>query len=157
MLRTMQLTPSNRSSRAKLDLLRRVPAFAGCNDKELAEAARHVDEWAVAAGTALTREGAVGHEAFVIIDGTADVLINGEAVAELGPGQFVGEMAMLDRRPRSATVVARTDMRLLLIGPAAFDEFASLRAVSRELTKELADRLRQADARVGLDDAARSS
>jgi CRP-like cAMP-binding protein len=155
MLRSMQLTPSNRSSRSKLDLLRRVPAFAGCNEKELAEAARHVDEWSVATGTALTREGTVGHEAFVIIEGEADVMINGEAVAELGPGQFVGEMAMLDRRPRTATVVAQTDMRLLLIGPAAFDEFASLRAVARELTKELAERLRQADARVGADEGAR--
>jgi CRP-like cAMP-binding protein len=156
MLLVMQLTPSNRSSRSKLDLLRKVPAFAGCNQKELAEAARHVDEWSATAGTSLTREGAVGHEAFVIIDGQADVMINGESVAELGPGQFVGEMAMLDRRPRSATVVAQTDMRLLLIGPAAFDEFASLRAVARALTKELADRLRRADARVGLDDSARS-
>ena len=151
----MQRTSSNRSSRSKLDLLRRVPAFAGCNDKELAEAARHVDDWSVTAGTTLTREGTVGHEAFVIIEGTADVMINGESVAELGPGQFVGEMAMLDRRPRSATVVAKTDMRLFLIGPAAFDEFASLRTVARELTKELAERLRRADARVGADDAAR--
>ena len=151
----MQRTQSKRSSRAKLDLLRKVPVFAGCNDKELAEAARHVDEWSVSAGTALTREGAVGHEAFVIVDGTAAVMINGEPVAELGPGQFVGEMAMLDRRPRSATVVAQTDMQLLLIGPAAFDDFASLRAVARELTKELADRLRRADARVGGDDAGR--
>jgi len=151
----MQLIPSNRSSRSKLDMLRKVPAFAGCSDKELSEAARHVDEWEVAAGTALTREGTVGHEAFVIIEGEAAVMINGESVADLGPGQFVGEMAMLDRRPRSATVVAQTDMRLLLIGPSAFDEFASLRAVARELTKELADRLRRADARVGLDDATR--
>jgi CRP-like cAMP-binding protein len=151
----MKLTPSNRSSRDKLERLRKVPAFAGCNEKELAEVARYVDDWSVTAGTALTREGTVGHEAFVIIEGEAAVMINGESVAELGPGQFVGEMAMLDRRPRSATVVAQTDMRLFLIGPAAFDEFASLRAVARELTKELADRLRQADARVGLDEAAR--
>lgn len=157
MLQAMHLTSSNRSSRAKLALLRQVPALAGCTDKELAEAARHVDDWAVSAGTTLTSEGAVGHEAFVIVEGTAAVVIHGETVAELGPGEFVGEMAMLDRRPRSATVVAQTDMTLLLIGPAAFDDFASLRPVSRELTKELADRLRRADAKVGLDDASRPS
>lgn len=155
MLRTMRLPSSNRSSRAKVALLRKVPSLAGCTDKELAEAARHVDEWPVRAGTTLTLEGTVGHEAFVIVEGQADVVIHGETVAELGAGEFVGEMAMLDKRPRSATVVARTDMTLLLIGPAAFDDFASLRAVSRELTKELSDRLRRADAKVGLDDAIR--
>ena len=148
----MHHTSSNRSSRPKLALLRKVPAFAGCSDRELTEAARHVDEWSVKAGTTLTLEGEIGHEAFVIVEGKADVVIHGETVAEIGPGQFIGEMAMLDKRPRSATVVAQSDMTLLLIGPAAFDDFASLRPVARELTKELADRLRRADAKVGSTD-----
>ena len=150
----MALSKGNRSSRAKLDLLRTVPAFAGCTDRELAEAARHVDESTVPEGAVLTREGAVGHEAFLIVEGRASVTINGEVVAELSPGEFLGEMAMVDRGPRSATVVATTPMRLLVVGPQAFDEFAAQRPVARELTKGLADRLRRADAQVGTPDAA---
>jgi CRP-like cAMP-binding protein len=153
----MHLTPNNRSSRAKLALLRKIPAFAGCSERELAETARHVDEWSVGVGATLTKEGAIGHEAFIIVEGRADVVIHGETVAELGPGDFVGEMAMLDHRPRSATVVAKTPMALLLIGPEAFDDFTSQRVVARLLNRALSDRLRQADAKVGLKDAVTST
>ncbi len=149
----MHFNQDRRSSKAKRALLRKLPVFAGCSDKELAEAARHVDDRTIAAGTALMTEGEFGHEAFLIVEGRADVLIQGEKVAEVGPGEFVGEMAMLDHRPRSATVVAQTPMTVLIIGPGEFDEFASHRVVARELTKELTDRLRRADAKIGLDDA----
>lgn len=153
MLGAMQLNRGKRSSTAKLDLLRKLPAFAGCSDKELAEAARQVDDRTVAAGATFTKEGEFGHEAFLIVDGQAEVVIHGEKVAELGPGEFIGEMSMLDHRPRSATVVAQTPMTVLLIGPTEFDEFASHRVVGRLLTKELTNRLRQADAKVGLNNA----
>ena len=111
----------------------------------LEQIARHVDDWTLEAGASLTRQGSAGHEAFVIIEGQATVRVGGAPVAVLGPGEIVGEMSMLDHQPRSASVQADTPMRVLVIGPESFDEFASLRPVARQLTKELAERLRRAD------------
>jgi CRP/FNR family cyclic AMP-dependent transcriptional regulator len=115
----MHLNQGKRASKAKLDLLRKLPALAGCSDKELAEVARQVDDWSVTAGTTLTKEGEIGREAFLIVDGRADVVIRGEKVAELGPGEFIGEMSMVDHQPRTATVVAQTPMMLLPSAPAS--------------------------------------
>ncbi len=143
----MYLGPK-RPIRTKRQLLRRIPAFAGCSDRELAEIDRLVDDWVVPAGTVLMREGSRGHEAFMIIDGRASVAILGEPMVELGPGEFLGELSMVDHEPRSATVTSLTEMRLLVVGPAEFDSFVALPAVSRELTRELAQRLRRADARL---------
>lgn len=144
----MAFTQRNRAAQSKLDVLRRVPAFAGCTDRELHEIARHVDDWTVEAGTVLTSEGSHGQEAFLIVDGRATVSVGGVVIDELGPGSFAGEMALMDHGPRSATVVAATAMHLLVIGPAAFDDFASHGVVARKLAKELASRVRRADAKV---------
>ena len=143
----MYLGPK-RPVRTKRQLLRRIPAFAACSDRELGEIDRLVDDWTVDAGTVLMREGSRGHEAFMIIDGRASVAIDGEVLTELGPGEFLGELSMVDHEPRTATVTAVTEMRLLVVGPAEFDDFVALPAVSRELTRELAQRLRRADARI---------
>jgi CRP-like cAMP-binding protein len=145
MLRNMNHTLKKHTSRAKLDLLRQVPTLANCTDKELNEVARHLDETSVAAGTVLTKEGTLGHEAFIILEGWAAVMIHDEPVAALGPGQLAGEMAMIDNSPRTATVVAKTDMRLLVIGPGAFASFAGQPAVARCINKTLSERLRRAD------------
>jgi CRP-like cAMP-binding protein len=145
----MHLNQGKRASKAKLDLLRKLPALAGCSDKELAEVARQVDDWSVTAGTTLTKEGEIGREAFLIVDGRADVVIRGEKVAELGPGEFIGEMSMVDHQPRTATLVAKTPRMLLLTGPGEFADCAARRVVARELTKKLTDRLRRADAKIG--------
>ena len=72
------------------------------------------------AGTVWTTEGKPGLEAFVIVDGEASVTVEGEEVAVLGPGAVFGEMALLDRAPRAATVTALTPMRLLVMSTAEF-------------------------------------
>ncbi len=103
-----------------LDHLLQVPLFSSCSRKELAKIARATDEVHVEAGTTLMEQGRPGREAFVIVDGTASVSVGGNEVALLGPGQHVGELALLDGGPRTATVVATSDMDLLVISQRAF-------------------------------------
>ena len=103
-----------------LDHLHQVPLFSSCSRKELAKIARATDEVQVEAGTTLMEQGRLGREAFVIVSGTASVRIGDREVAELGPGQHVGELALLDGGPRTATVVATSDMELLVISQRAF-------------------------------------
>jgi CRP/FNR family transcriptional regulator, cyclic AMP receptor protein len=133
---------------SKRDALRLLPALRGLDDRELAKLARLVDEVTVEAGKTLITEGDVGREAFVIAEGTARVTIGGEIVCELGPGEIVGEMAMFEHRPRTASVVAATPMRLLAVGPADFYAFAGLPPVARAVTSTLVSRLRAADTRI---------
>jgi CRP-like cAMP-binding protein len=130
----------------KLMILQRTAAFKGCGERELNDIARLVDDATVLEGAQLTREGGTGREAFVIVDGWAAVIIDGEPVAALGPGEVVGEMAMLDLQPRSATVIAKTNMRLLVIGPEAFATFAGQPTIARRIATTMAERLRRADA-----------
>jgi CRP-like cAMP-binding protein len=123
-----------------------VPLFAQCSRHDLAEIARFVDEIEVPGGRELMTEGDVGHEAFVVVDGTAAVTRGGEAVAEVGPGAVVGEMALIDRAPRNASVTATSPMKLLVIGKREFsgllDESRSFREA---ILAALADRVRQRD------------
>jgi CRP-like cAMP-binding protein len=102
----------------------------------------------VPSGKVLVKEGAVGHEFFLILEGQAVVRRGGRRIAMLGPGQYFGEMALLDRGPRSATVVADTDMDLLVLGQREFsgllDQVPSL---SYKLLAVMAARLREADTR----------
>lgn len=127
-------------------LLRTIRGLGGCDARELARVASHVDVADVAAGQVLTREGAPAREAFAIVAGWARVTLRGVDLGERGPGDFIGEMAMLERAPRSATVVATTPMRLLVIGPAAFASFLECPSVSRALALQLARRLRSCHA-----------
>jgi CRP-like cAMP-binding protein len=145
----MTLSRIDRASNRTLDLLRRVPAFAGSTDRQLAAAARLVDESAVPAGAVLTKEGTIGREAFIVVEGEAEVTIQGDVVTRIGPGEFLGEMALVDHGPRSATVVAQTPMVLLVVSPGAFDAFVAQQPVARALAKELAERLRRSDAQLG--------
>jgi CRP/FNR family transcriptional regulator, cyclic AMP receptor protein len=123
-----------------------VPLFARCSKHDLAEIARFVDEISVDAGRDLVVEGDVGHEAFVIVKGDATVTRGGTSVASIGPGAVFGEMALIDRAPRNATVTATTPMELLVIGKREFsgliDESASFRA---SIMSALAERVREKD------------
>ena len=99
----------------RVDRLRSVPLFGGCTDKELTFIASRVDEVAFPAGTILTTKGESGGDFFVILEGKAEVDA-GEGKRTLGPGDFFGEIALLDNGPRTATVKAATPMRLLVLG-----------------------------------------
>ena len=130
----------------KVERLRRLPLFAACTDDELAVVDRNVDELRVETGHVLIRAGEVGREFFVIVEGTAAVRIDGQLVARLGPGEFAGELALLDRRCRTATVVAETPVVMMVGGPREFAELlAGAPNMTRKLLTGLAGRLRAAD------------
>jgi CRP-like cAMP-binding protein len=128
------------------DHLLRIPLFSGCSPKDLARLARATDEVRLEAGTSLTRQGDVGREAFVLLDGEAEVQRDGATVARVGPGSVIGELALLDGGPRSATVVATTPVEVLVLTRPAFngvlDEIPTL---AHRLLVALARRLREAE------------
>jgi CRP/FNR family transcriptional regulator, cyclic AMP receptor protein len=104
----------------KIDLIRKVPLFARCSRAELKEIALLADEIDLREGKEMTREGAPGREFFVLLDGTADVKKNRRRVNTLGPGDFFGEIALVSREPRTATVIATSPVRALVITDRSF-------------------------------------
>lgn len=128
----------------KIDELKRVPLFAGLGKRELAELGTLADEIDVADGRALTREGESGHEFFVVLDGHVSVEIGGTRVTELGPGDFLGEIALIDGKPRSATTRAVGTTRLLVIGHREFHQLmADFPTVQAAVLQALAERVRR--------------
>ena len=99
----------------KVELLRRIPLFSPCSEAELDSIAAIADELKFRAGTVLVRQGDPGREMFVLIEGTVDVERGGEKVNALGPGDFIGEGALLMRKPRNATITATSPIRALVI------------------------------------------
>jgi CRP/FNR family cyclic AMP-dependent transcriptional regulator len=131
-----------------LDHLAQVPLFSTCSRKDLQKLGKASDEIAVKAGKVLVEEGRPGHEFFLIEDGTAEVRRKNRKVATLGRGQFFGELSLLDRGPRSATVVAETDMTLVVLGQREFlGVIDEVPAMAHKLLAALAGRLREADSR----------
>ncbi len=92
----------------KVDLIASVPLFAHCSKRELEQIASVADEIDLSEGKELMREGALGREFFVILEGSAEVTRGGEAINTLGPGDFFGEIALISHGPRTATVTATT-------------------------------------------------
>ena len=105
---------------AKIDLLKRVPLFAGCSKAELLEIAMSADELDLRDGHVLTREGRPGREFFVLIEGTVRVAKGGKRIADLGGGDWFGEIALLTHVPRTATVTATSPVRVLVVTDRAF-------------------------------------
>jgi CRP/FNR family transcriptional regulator, cyclic AMP receptor protein len=99
----------------KVDALRSAPLFEGLSRKELVQLARMSDDLEVPPGQVLCREGEVGQQFFVIIDGKVEVTRKGKRVAARGAGDFFGEIALLEDTPRMATVTAKTPLRLFVL------------------------------------------
>jgi CRP/FNR family transcriptional regulator, cyclic AMP receptor protein len=128
-------------------VLAQVPLFASCTTKELKGIARLTTGLRLDAGTVVARQGAIGHHFAVITDGAANVEIGGHVVAVLGPGDFFGEISLLDGGPQTATITAVTDLDVEIIGHAEFTQFISESpSVTRNILKAIAARLRDADA-----------
>ena len=123
--------------------------FSTCSVRDLRTIRRTLEEVTVSAGRVLCEEGTIGREFFLIVEGTASVKRNGRRIATLGPGQYFGELALLDRRPRSATVASDTEMRLLVLGQRQFNGLLdAIPALGRKLLAATATRLRESDAKV---------
>ena len=95
---------------ASVDMLQKVPLFAGLDKKELEEIAMSMRERRFKAGDTVTQEGAGGVGFFVVQEGEAEVNVGGEAKGSVGPGDYFGEIALINESPRTATLTARTDM-----------------------------------------------
>jgi CRP-like cAMP-binding protein len=133
---------------SKLEQLANVKLFSACTKKELGMIGKASDEVSVPAGKELVTEGTTGHEFFLILDGQAAVKRKGKKIATLGSGQYFGEMALLDKGVRSATIVSETPLLLLVLGQREFsgvlDEVPGL---AHKLLTRMAARLREADER----------
>jgi CRP-like cAMP-binding protein len=129
-----------------LDRLASVHLFSACSKKELRAVAKASDEITLPAGKTLCEQGAIGREAFVIVSGTAEVRRNKRKVATLGPGACVGELALLDHKPRTASVVAATDLTVLVIGTREFSGIVDeIPSIAHKLMRSLAGKVRELD------------
>jgi CRP-like cAMP-binding protein len=132
-----------------LDHLASVPLFSACTKKELQAVMKASDEIDLPAGRALCEQGTIGREAFVILEGTAEVRRNGKKVATLTSGACVGELALLDHGPRTASVVAASDLKVLVIGAREFSAIVDeIPPIAHKLLRALASRVRDLDTQI---------
>jgi CRP-like cAMP-binding protein len=129
-----------------LNHLASVPIFSGATNKELRDIARASVELTIEEGRQFVTQGDVGREAFIIVEGQADVTRGGQKIATLGPGDCVGELALLDHGPRTASVTAATPLTVLVLGAREFagllDEVPTL---NHKMLAALAGKVRQLD------------
>jgi CRP/FNR family transcriptional regulator, cyclic AMP receptor protein len=122
--------------------LKHLPLFSHLNRKELALVARHADEVTAEAGQVLARDGEVAREFFVIKEGTATVTRAGNQINHLGPGDFFGEIGLLETPRRTATVTADTPMRLIVMfGPEFTLVDSEIPEIDRVIRKAMAKRM----------------
>lgn len=127
---------------AKANLLRSVPLFAGCSKGELRKLASIADEIDLREGTVLTREGRTGHEFFVLVDGTVRVTKNGRKLTELGSGDWLGEIALLTKTPRTATATTTSPVVALVIVDREFRRILTeIPSIAVKVLSSVAERL----------------
>jgi CRP-like cAMP-binding protein len=126
----------------KVEALRRAPLFEGLSRKELVQLARVSEDLEVPPGKVLCKEGEVGQEFFVIVDGKVEVTRQGKRVATRGRGEFVGEIALLEETPRMASVTAKTPLRLFVLTRKDFRHLVGENpSVERKVLRALARRV----------------
>lgn len=118
----------------KMTALKRIPLFTRLSKKELRFLAQMSSETNVGEGSKVVKQGELGREAMIIEEGTAEVVRDGEHVVDLGPGDFFGEMSLINHMPRNADVIATSDMRLLVMDSR---EFSSVLSQSPEVAVKI--------------------
>src|SRR6266581_3383103 len=116
------------------ELLARVPLFEGLSKKQLSRVSSLMTSLELPSGKVLARQGEAGHEFVILLEGEAEVARDGKVIAVRGPGDYIGEIALLDNQPRTATVTAKTDVAAEVLNRA---EFSSLLADAPELSSKL--------------------
>jgi CRP/FNR family transcriptional regulator, cyclic AMP receptor protein len=131
-----------------LDHIANVPLFSNCSRKQLQQLRGQMTESSADAGKVVVKQGSTGYECFIIVSGHATVSIDDHVISRLGPGDYFGELALLDRRPRSATVTATTDISMLVLTQREFAKSLEIvPGLSLKLLENLAIRLREANRR----------
>ena len=126
----------------KVESLKRAPLFAGLSRKELVQVARLTDDLEVAEGRVLCKEGEIGQEFFILVDGQVDVSRKGRRVATLSAGDFLGEISLLEPSPRTATATAKTPLRFFVLTPKDFQQMLNENpSVERKILRALARRV----------------
>ena len=122
-------------------VLRDIQLFDGLSRKQRKQLALRADEVEVEAGRVLCCKGRTSHEFFVIEDGTARVVRDGQYLDELGPGDFFGEMGLLEDAPRNADVIAETPLTLMVLSAPAFRELErEAPRLARRLSRSVEER-----------------
>lgn len=133
---------------AQLEHLRQVPLFEGCSKRELQAIAKAGDEIVMTEGTILVEQGQLGREAFIVLEGRVSVRRSNRKIATMQPGSVVGELALLDHGPRTATVVCETDCVLFVIDQRHFrGVLEGMPAIAMKLLGTLASQIRDLDRR----------
>lgn len=134
------------STKSSVDHLRKIALFSECSPKELGLVVKNSTERVLKAGTVIMDQGQTGREAYVILDGSATVKRNGKKIGSAKTGAVIGELSLLDHGPRTATVTADTDVRLLVVSERGLKAAVeNIPAISRKLLKALATRVRELD------------
>jgi CRP-like cAMP-binding protein len=132
---------------AKLDLLKSIPIFTGLGGRQLERIAQLMDEVDVPAGKVLMRQGDMGAEMFIIVNGSFTIDRDGNTIRECRAGEALGELALLSEGPRTATVTANEPGRLLVAGHREFHELLDMAPeISKHMLETLARQLRALDA-----------
>lgn len=138
------------ASRTKhLEHLAEIPLFSALSKRDLTRIAKASNEITVGEGHVLVDQGDAGREMFVIVDGTATVKRNGRKVGSLGPGDAIGELALLDHGPRTATVTADGALTALVLSAREFSGvIEEVPGLAQKLLGQLAGRVRELDRQI---------
>lgn len=130
------------SQNVKIEALKRAPLFEGLSKKELRELASATEDLKIEAGTVMCREGSLGREFFVIVEGVAEVTKGGKRLATRQAGEFFGEIALITTTKRTATVTAKTPIRCFILTRGDFRRVLDENPrVQRKVMEALAERL----------------
>ena len=135
-----------RRSSQKVDFLKKVPLFNNLSQRHLKEIAKHADQVQVEKGRVLAQQGKTGWEFIFIVEGKARVEKNGKVIRQLTGGDFFGEISLIDGEPRTSSVIADTDMTLLIVHKPSFDHLLeAIPGLQKKVLVSLCQYLRRAE------------
>jgi len=135
-----------RRSSQKIDLLKKVHLFSNLSQRHLGEIAKHADQVQVEKGRVLVQQGKIGWEFIFIVEGKARVEKDGNVIRQLSKGDFFGEISLIDGEPRTSSVIAETNMTLLIVHKPSFDHLLdAIPGLQRKILISLCQYLRRAE------------